>query len=300
MSGVRTLVVVNPAAGSGRAAAGWERLRAQAKTCFSFDEVQTSGPGHATRLAAEAAAAGYARLLAVGGDGTLHEIVNGCAEADVAVGLLPLGTGNDFARSAGLHRPAAELLPGLAAGQVRRVDLGRVHDQYYLNVAGVGFDAEVARIANATSKRQGGALFYLLTAVREAFRYEPALLAVAVDAPLIAAPSRRLMVAVGNAAAYGGGMRICPRAVIDDGLLDVMTVAGLRGVAILALLPRVFVGGHLGRAGVGYQQAKEVRIEGPSGVAVHADGELVGGLPATFTIHPGALRLWTPAATPRR
>lgn len=298
MSGLRTLVVVNPVAGSGRAAAGWARLRAQAKDCFAFDEVATSGPGDATHLAAEATAAGYARLLSVGGDGTLHEIVNGCATEDVVVGLLPLGTGNDFARSAGLHRPAVELLPALAAGQVRRVDLGRVHGHYYLNVAGVGFDAEVARIANATAKRRGGALFYLITAVREAFHYEPEWLAVALDAAPMPDSSRRLLVAIGNAAAYGGGMRICPRAVIDDGLLDVVTVAGFRGGRILALLPRVFVGGHVGRAGVDYAQAKEVRIEGPAGVAVHADGELVGGLPATFTVHPGILRLWTPAVTP--
>ncbi len=300
MSRQRTLVVVNPAAGSGRAAAGWARLREQAKACFTFDEVATAGPGDATRLAAEAESAGYTRLLSVGGDGTLHEIVNGCGSCEVAVGVLPLGTGNDFARSAGLRRPAAQLLPALAAGDVRRVDLGRVHDQYYLNIAGVGFDAEVARIANATAKRHGGALFYLITAVREAFRYEPAILKVALDAQEPPAPSRRLMVAIGNAAAYGGGMRICPRAELDDGLLDVMTVGDLRGGRILGILPLAFLGRHVGRPGVDYQQAKEVRIEGPAGVAVHADGELVGGLPATFTIDPGALRLWAPADAPTR
>ena len=289
---VKTLVVVNPAAGSGRAAARWARVREEARRHFAFDEVMTAGPKDASRIASDAVRDGYERLLAVGGDGTLHEIVNGCPGSDVAVGVLPFGTGNDFARSTGMLRRVGDLLPALAAGCTRRVDLGLVHGQHYLDVAGVGFDAEVARIANAAAHRQGGALFYLTTAVRQAFRFEPAPLSVGLDGGSPDPATPRLMVAVGNAPAYAGGMRVCPRASVDDGFLDVLQVGDLHRWRILGLLPLVFLGRHVGRPGVEYRQARTVRVEGPADAAVHADGEIVGGLPAEFSVCAGALRLW--------
>ncbi len=290
----RALVIVNPAAGGGRAARRWQGLQPIARAAFAFEEVHTAAPGDATRLARDAVAAGFTHILAVGGDGTLHEVVNGTAHTAVAVGLLPLGTGNDFARSAGLWRPAERLLPELASGRRRVIDLGLVHGQYYLNVAGVGFDAEVAREVNALERKGGGTVPYLLTAVRDAFRYEPPTLTLSFDAGPVAPARPCLLVAIGNASAYGGGMRVCPHAALDDGLLDVLTVGDLRGWAVLRLLPRVFVGRHLGHPLVHYQRGAQVRIEGPSSVALHADGEIVGGLPATFTVAPGAMVLWVP------
>ena len=294
MTPQRTLVIVNPAAGGGRAAHRWRGLRATARAAFRFEEVETSGPGDATRLAREAATSGYTHLLAVGGDGTLHEVVNGTALSGVSVGLLPLGTGNDFARSAHLLRSAEQLLAGLASGRHRVIDLGLVHGQYYLNVAGVGFDAEVAREVNALARKGGGTIPYLLTAVRDAFRYDPPLLTLTVGDGPARPPQACLLVAIGNASAYGGGMRVCPGAVLDDGLLDVLTVREIRAWAILGLLPKVFVGRHLGHPQVKYERAAEVHIEGPPSVALHADGEIVGGLPATFTVVPRALALWVP------
>ena len=285
-------MIVNPAAGSGRAAARWVQVREQARRHFPFEEATTAGPKDATRIAADAVTAGYHRLLSVGGDGTLHEVVNGCVGADIAVGVLPLGTGNDFARSVGMLRPVRELLPALAAGRTRQIDLGQVHGQHYLQVAGVGFDAEVARITASAETKQGGALVYVLTAVRHAFRYEPALLSIALDDEPAEPPTRRLMVAVGNAPAFAGGMRICPKALLDDGRLDVVLVDDRRGWRILELLPLVFVGRHVGRPGVAYRQARTVRVEGPASAAVQADGEVVGGLPATFSVRAGTLRLW--------
>ncbi len=295
MSDERTLVVVNPAAGAGRVARDWRRLAGDARRCFPFEERWTTAPGDATDIAAAAAADGFSRILSVGGDGTLHEVVNGAAGTGLAVGVLPLGTGNDFARCTGLLRPARPLLEGLARGGTRLIDLGRVHDRYYVNIAGAGFDAEVARQVNAMASKASGTIPYLLTAVRLAFVYQPPAITITLDDLPPLGPETRLLVAVGNTRAYGGGMRVCPQAKVDDGLLDVLMVGDLRRWATLGLLPKVFLGAHLGHPAVDYAQARSVRLDGPANVALHADGEVLGGLPATFSVLPGALRLWTPA-----
>jgi YegS/Rv2252/BmrU family lipid kinase len=293
MSETRTLVLVNPAAGAGRAARRWRDVRATAQGCFPFEEHWTQAPGEGARVAAEAAQAGFARILAIGGDGTLHEVANGAAGTALAVGVLPFGTGNDFARTAGLLLRPDRLLAALAGGRQRPVDLGHVHAAFYVNVAGVGFDAEVARIVNSLQRKAGGTLPYLVTAVRLAFSYDPPPLEVLLDGvPDNASP--RLLVAVGNAAAYGGGMQVCPGAQVDDGALDALLVGPVRGWGTLGLLPRVFRGTHVADPRVRLQRAFQVEIRGPRETAVHADGEIVGGLPATFSVRPRALNLWVP------
>lgn len=290
----KVLVLVNPAAGGGRAGRRWGALRALAERMFPFEEHWTTAAGEGTRVAAEAARAGVQRLLAVGGDGTLHEVANGAAGTDLAVAVLPLGTGNDFARSAGFFRSPESLLAGLAGGGRRAVDLGEVHGSLYINVAGVGFDAEVARMVNALRSKAGGALPYVMTAIRLAFAYEPPRLTLRFDGGPDQ-PGARLLVAIGNASAYGGGMRICPGALIDDGALDALVVGPLRAWATLGLLPKVFRGRHIDDARVSLQRVLRVDIDGPAETAVHADGEIVGGLPATFLVRPRALTLWVPA-----
>lgn len=291
-----TLVVINPAAGSGRAAGIWARLRATAHELFPFDEITTRGPGDAQRLARTAAAAGVRRILAVGGDGTLHELVNALAHTPVALGVLPSGTGNDFARSQGFLGPLPQLLERLAQGVHRPVDLGQAGDTYYLNVAGVGFDADVAKRVNALPRKGHGTLPYLGEAVRGAFRFDPPSLELHFDSGDVVGPERLLLVAVGNAPAYGGGMRICPEARVDDGLLDVLVVGDIRGWGTLALLPRVFLGRHLGHPRIRLFRARRVTVAGPASVTLHADGEVAGGLPVTFQVHPAALTLWAPGA----
>lgn len=290
------MVIINPAAGSGRAARAWARVRSDARGLFSLEEAVTRAPGDATELARQAAATGVLRILAVGGDGTLHELVNALAHTPVALGVLPCGTGNDFARTQGLMGPLSRLLPRLASGRVRRVDLGQVERTYYLNVAGVGFDAEIARRINARPHKAEGTLSYLTEAVRLAFRYEPPLLGLRLEDGSDLAPERLLLVAVGNASAYGGGMRICPDARVDDGLLDAMLAGDIRRWSTLGLLPRVFLGRHVGDPRIRVVRIRSLRVSGPPGVALHADGEIVGGLPATFRVHPAALRLWCPAS----
>ncbi len=287
------LAIVNPKAGGGRAAERWRAMKPLVERHLSFTEEWTTAPGHATEIARQAAERGVDRVLAIGGDGTVHEVVNGLAGTHVALGLLPMGTGNDFARSAGVSGQTEDIAARLAKGSTRAVDLGFVNGRYYINVAGVGFDAQVARIVSEMPRKGQGTVPYLATAVRLAFHYENPALTITLDGTE-QAPQKRLLIAVGNGAAYGGGMKICPGARIDDGLLNVLLVDALHGFPLLGLLAMVFRGGHLRDRRVSMVQAREIHVDGPSSVPVHADGEVIGGLPATFSVKPGALQLWTP------
>jgi diacylglycerol kinase (ATP) len=228
----------------------------------------TGEPGHATALARKACADGFTHLLAVGGDGTAHETVNGIDRPDVALGLVPAGTGNDFARSAGLPFQPLAAVAGLERDRRRSVDLGLCNGRRFLNVAGAGFDAEVARLINEGPRRSRGALPYVATAISLAFRYRSASLRLDLDGETLVQSC--LLVAFGNAAAYGGGMRICPRAALDDGLLDVCVVGGIGTGHILRLLPAVFLGRHLRDRAVSYRHARSIDVAGPAAVAVHA------------------------------
>jgi diacylglycerol kinase (ATP) len=290
---MRVLCIVNRTAGGGRAARAWAAV-APAMARLHAELATTDRPGHATELARRACADGFTHLLAVGGDGTAHEVVNGIQRPDVALGIVPCGTGNDFARSAALpFRPEAAVA-GLERDRRRPVDLGLCGSRRFLNVAGAGFDAEVARLVNAGPRRSRGALPYVATAVSLAFRYGSDELTLDLDGERW--KQSCLLVAVGNAKAYGGGMRICPRASLDDGLLDVCIVGGITAGHTLALLPRVFLGRHVRDRAVAYRTARAVAIAGPARVAVHADGEVVGGLPASFSVDVAACQLWLPGS----
>ncbi|HVB10369.1 MAG TPA: diacylglycerol kinase family protein [Bacillota bacterium] len=290
---MRALCIVNRTAGGGRASRAWDAI-AGTMARMKADVAFTTHAGHAADLARQACADGFTHLLAVGGDGTVHEVVNGIQGPDVALGLVPCGTGNDFARSAGFPFQPQAAVAGLDRDRRRAVDLGVCNGHRFLNVAGAGFDAEVARLINEGPRRSRGALPYVATAISLAFRYRAEEFRLDLDGTTLVQPC--LLAAVGNASAYGGGMRICPRAELDDGLLDVCVVAGIPTAHILSLLPRVFLGRHVSDRSVSYHRARTVEILGPAGVAVHADGEVIGGLPARFSVAASACSLWLPAA----
>ncbi len=157
----------------------------------------------------------------------------------------------------------------------------------------MGFDAAVAQAINAAPRRGRGAGPYVGAVLRQAFAFAPADVTLEVDGqPVRAGP--HLLVDVANAPAYGGGMRVCPPARIDDGLLHVFAVGDVRRWGTVAMLGRVLTGRHTRDRRVAILPARRVRVEGPAGVPLFADGEVLGGLPAEFAVRPGALRLWSP------
>lgn len=283
-------IILNPTAGGGRAARNWAAIETELVAYSDLTLHRTEAPGHALELARAAVARGVDRIIAVGGDGTVQEVVNGMARSAASLGIVPLGSGNDFAHGLDIPRDPALALRLALTGQPRRIDLGRVHDRYFTNVGGVGFDAQVAARANTGVKRRGGYWPYVAALLREllALRTYPLELQLEGEQPA-RVTGRMLLVAVGIGQSYGGGMRICPRADFTDGLIDLCVASDVGRFEVLALLPRVFRGTHLDHPKVSYLRTSRLTVHGPAHLAVHADGEIVGNLPVTFEVIPGGL-----------
>jgi YegS/Rv2252/BmrU family lipid kinase len=297
---VRALVVHNPTAGGGRAG----RLAPQVVERLRGDQVEVVQ--HPTlsledaRLAACQAAAEVDVVVAVGGDGTVGACAAGLADAGpaggspggsgvrAALGVVPAGGGNDAARSLGL--PADD--PLAAAGLLTRLrrrpaDLATVAGRAYLNVAGAGFDSEVTRVANQRlgwargRPRYAGAVLAQLVVGRTA-RFEL----------VLDGRAQRLegwLVAVANGPSYGGGMRVAPRASLADGLLDVVVIGVIGKLEFLRTFPKVFSGAHVEHPAVAVHRAARVDLDADRTLAVYADGEPAGTLPATFEVRPAAV-----------
>lgn len=296
----RCFIIVNPAAGRGRARQAWETtIRPMLQSGgLAFDEVYEDRPGAAVPLAERATRDGYGIVAAVGGDGTVHEVLNGILTPAVAVrpalAVIPGGTGNDFARGVGIPRDrstAARLL--LDGGRRRRVDVGRVNDRFYGTISGVGFDAEVAAEVNRWPKWVGGTIVYSAGILKKLITYRCAPSRVTIDGETLEFPM--FLVAVANTSWYAGGMCMAPHARPDDGRLEVILARDLTILEALGVLPKVFSGEHLKHPKVSRYEGVEIRVESDRPLAIHADGETVGRVPAIFRAQPQALEVIVPA-----
>ena len=260
---------------------------------LSFEVAETPGPGAAARLAREAADAGWPCVVAVGGDGTVNEVVNGLRQARIpaVLGVVMTGRGNDACRNLGLPLVPGEAARRIAAGRTAAVDVGLVESsagrRWFVNAAGVGFDAEVAARSRAAG---GGPGTYLRQALATLRSGRPVPVSVACDG------GRRWKggawaVVVANGPAYGGGMRIVPAADPGDGRLDVVVLGSLSRAALLAWLPTVYVGWHVRHPRVVTGRAAEVTVEAEAPLPIHADGEPAGCTPARLVVEAGALRV---------
>lgn len=298
----RVFAIVNPAAGKGRARRAWRTVGPALRDAgLRCEEAVEERPGQAIPMAAAAAEAGCEIIIAVGGDGTVHEIVNGIMRAGgprvPALAIIPGGTANDFARAVGIPldpMAAGRLL--LGTGMRRRVDLGRVNDRYFAGIAGVGFDAEVAAKINTWPKWIGGTTLYLAAILTMLVAYRPAPARLRIDGD--EQDLSLFLLAAANTPWYGGGMYMAPHARPDDGRLEVITAWDLGKLETLGLLPKVFSGAHLRHRKVAHRSAREVHVESTIPLAIHADGETVGRVPATFQAVPGALEVIVSGAAP--
>lgn len=285
----RTVVILNPAAGRGRGIRKWQRV---APLFADAHVVETEQPGDAEWLAREASESAHV-VVAAGGDGTISEVANGLVGTQAHLGILPLGTGNDLARTLGIgldiHRAADIVL----SGTPRAIDLYRwtsgSRTGYGINVAGCGFDATVAHRINTGYRRLGGTAAYLAAVVDCLWRYRPVPLQLRVDEQTHEATG--MLVAIGNGQSYGGGMRVAPLAQVDDGELDVVMVEGMGRAEFLRNSPRVFRGTHLSHPRVRHYRSRHVEVNGPDGTPVLVDGELVGTLPLRIDVMPAAMTI---------
>jgi len=283
-----TIVILNPAARGARA----ERLRKQVEKLSRGSILcATSGAGEAERLARHAATEGYQKIVAAGGDGTINEIVNGIAGHNVALGLLPLGTMNVFASELGLPLNDLERCwKIIERNKTHRVDLPRANRKHFVQLAGVGLDAQAVKETSRAFKRNFGPLSYLISAVQIASRTPPVLRIESDDA----ITDEGSFVLVGNGRLYGGRFPFFKQALMDDGLLDVIVFKRLSYVDIIRYLQNVVFTPQISSPEVEYFQTKHLRVTSAENVPVEIDGELVGHCPVEFKIRAGGLRVLTP------
>jgi len=290
------LVVVNPAAGGGRAGrlVPWIRERLAQRT--DVDLRVTSAAGDAEALAAEAVARGRERVVAVGGDGTVQEVLNGLLAADgpVELGILPVGTGNDLARSLGLPADPAEAWTVALGHATSPLDVahatnGSGRRRWFASAGGIGFDAQVAAAMATRRGWQAGKAGYLLTTLSELRRFENCRVRLTVGDEVL--EGSVLLVAFANGEYYGGGMRIAPGARTDDGRLDICVVGDISRLTAIRQLPNVYRGTHIRHRAVSMHAGPTLSIEGAETTRVHLDGEPFGTLPLLVVLQAGLVRV---------
>ena len=310
---MKTAVIANPHSSSGRTGKRLPRIREALEARLGELEMRlTQDTGHATSLAGELIDAGYERIIGIGGDGTFNEIANGFLKdneprnPDACLGILPMGTGGDFRRSLGIGSGFDAALDVLANGKPLTIDLGRVtyqtHDgnrasRYFVNVVSLGMGGEVSVRAKNFMDFLGGkaAFFYATLKVFAIYRGRPVELSVDDKPPQ---SYRVLNVAIGNGTFHGGGMHVCPKAVFDDGLLEVTVIDDLGILTLMKDVSYLYDGNIHSHPKIHNFRATTLRATSPETTLIEVDGEPLGALPLEFSILPRRLPVLVPEDSP--
>ena len=294
-----TLIIVNPASGGGRAlsaeplVAGY--LASQSK---SVQFVHSRSSENMRELAENGAAAGYRYVVALGGDGAFHHVVEGIRGTSAIAGFFPAGNGNDIARDLGIPTDAVDAAAAFCRSVPRAVDLVRVQFfdgriTHFIGAGGMGLDAEAAHLANTRFKSWPGVTRYLAGALRTFFS-EPAFQLVA-ELDGTRWTGRGIVAAVANSGSYGSGVRIAPDAKMDDGWLEVVLVEGVAWTRLVEAIPIVLTTGDVRFDELKRFRCRRAVLRADRAVKVHGDGELLGESPAEFEILPAAIQVMAPA-----
>jgi YegS/Rv2252/BmrU family lipid kinase len=296
-------VIVNPASGRPDRGAGWRAIEAAMRDAgLPFDAVHTEHPGHGEALALEALRDGRRHIVAVGGDGSVTEVVHGVMRAgladtrEVTLAVAPHGTGNDWARSLGITRDPRDIARVIGAGRTMLHDVGAIDfpgtggpRRWFINVAGAGYDAYVTE---RVPRPVPSAFTYLRGALSGLATYRSPEFRLTADGETIA--GRLLLAFVANAQYCGNRMHVAPTARMDDGLLDVLAVRELSLLQALPKLAKLYQGRILSDRAVCHLRAARVRIETNPTAVIQADGQIVGQTPAEFSLLQRAIRVITP------
>jgi YegS/Rv2252/BmrU family lipid kinase len=302
---MRTFLVVNPESAGGATGRRWPEIQAEVLRAVGegAEHAFTERPMHAAALTAQALQQGFRRIVAVGGDGTLNEVVNGFFQTgvvppDACLALVPRGTGGDFRRTFGLNGSLRDCCARLR-GEVRPLDVGKVHytrpdgtpgERYFVNVASFGVSGQVDRAVNSGNKLLGGKVSFFVASVRTLVGWRDQKVRLRIDGG--AEESLGITtVAVANGQYFGGGMRVAPEADPSDGSFDVTIWSGYHLKDFALKSASVYDGRHVRWAGTRTLRCRTLEATSDEEVLLDVDGEQPGRLPATFTLLPGALRL---------
>ena len=303
MSKTHAKIIVNPVAGVNKSTfRKWPHIKNLLREHgLSFDYQYTERAGHASELASAAACDGYRFLIAVGGDGTINEVANGILRSPnagtTAMGIISTGTGNDFIRSVGIPCNYAMACKHVTGERRSLIDVGVVEytlngkrtSRYFINGAGVGFDAEVAEAGLGVPRFMGNTVPFVLSLLKTLPGYRNKDIRMNIDGR--EEKRRVLSIVVSNGAYFGGGMRIAPEAELSDRHLDVLTIGDVGKLELLQVFPRVYKGTHITHPKVRMEKAQRVTIECDRRILLQADGELLGEGPVTFQVLPAALNV---------
>jgi YegS/Rv2252/BmrU family lipid kinase len=264
--------ILNPRAGTGRDDIAAAIRSAATAAGLGCRITPTTGRGHATELAREAVAGGADAVVAVGGDGTVNEVARALIGTGVALGLVPRGSGNGLARQLRVPLDLAGAIATLARGRVRTIDTGLANGHVFLCAMGIGFDAAVVRRFETLPRR--GFAAYLGASALELLRYRPAAVTITCNGETFP-PAKPLLVAVANAAQFGNGALIAPRAAVDDGQLDLVTVDAVNPATALPLVWRLFRGTLDRSRHATTRRGDAFMLARARAGAMHVDGELV-------------------------
>jgi len=302
-----TVLVVNPQSAGGKTERRWPELRATIQEGYgAFEERFTRTAGDATAMTRAALRDGAELVVAVGGDGTINEVVNGFFDGETAVspnasfGIVPAGTGGDFIKTLGVPRDTFAVVANLKS-PARAIDVGRlryVRDdgttdvRHFINIASFGIGGLVDRYANQSSKAFGGKVSFAVATLKAGAKYKNASVRLILDGGP-AKEGKIYNVAVANGRYFGGGMKVAPDAALDDGWFDVITLGDFGFSDLLLRGLDIYTGKHLKNPKVTFKRARKIEARADDGVEVllDVDGEQPGRLPASFEILPGALRV---------
>jgi diacylglycerol kinase (ATP) len=293
-------IILNPYAGRWKAQAAIPDIeRACHKIGLDYELVLTREPGHGIELAKQAAATGFSPIVAAGGDGSISEVMNGLMQAADGgaaspLGVIPLGSADDFADMAGLEKEVEAACRVIQAGQTRMVDIGQVNGRYFDNNSAIGLEPMVT-ITQAAMVHIKGTPRYILAALKAILTHHPWYARMAWDDGSYEGPIA--LVSVGNTPRTGGTFWMTPRAEMDDGYLDFVFTGKLGRLRLLRLMPAAFDGSHINRPEVTYLRTTHLRIDCDSPTPIQADGEVFdrAARHIEYTILPHTLQLIVPS-----
>lgn len=297
--GKKIFAIVNPVSNNGKTARIWPRYEKYfVKRGVELVSWYTEKSGHGIELARDAAQKGYHQIMAVGGDGTVNEVVNGLFQddrlIDEMIGLIVFaqGTGSDYIKTLGIGNKLDDILNIIKQGKKRFVDIGKMiytddhsgqETRYFVNVADVGIGGTTARVVNNSSKLFGGFLSYLFGVLRTIFSYRNKYLIIKIDDQLVYNEVLN-SVMVANGKFFGGGIKIAPMADPENGFFNIIVLRDLNKLEIVLNLIKAYQGTHLSHPKVDSLFGKEICLKGDKNLIMELDGEVIGKLPATFTI----------------
>ncbi len=283
--------IVNTNAGNGKAIIAWNRVEVilkQRKIPYIY-QLTTSSEEASNFVRDHVVLKPYDKLIVVGGDGTVQSILSEIVERPLSIGIIPTGSGNDFARSMGVPLQVDLALEYILSGSARKMDILFTDGRYCMTIIGVGLDGMVAKVVNeAWYKRWLQKIgladwSYILGFVSVLFRYKPGEVSICLDDQVY--PFTQVwLVAVANFPYYGGGMKVCPEALMDDGLLDICVVHNISRLKLLLVFSKVFKGNHTTHPAVTMLRGKEVNISSEEPLMIHGDGEMMGQTPIEIRV----------------